>query len=103
VKPDTSSSQDTVTGSIKPSETTAAGSVKPQAAGNQMPKIPGVRIASLDTKPLPAPDKKRWTPAVGYNPVATVAKPSARKLRKAKRPYRRRGNFGLVIGVSPRW
>lgn len=111
-------SRDTVTGSIKPQtnddlKRQTTGNLKPQATVTQLPKIPGVRFASLGSQALPAPETERWTPVVGYNPVVTPTKqaapPVVRKPRKVRayRPYRipyyARPNFGFAIGVPLRW
>jgi hypothetical protein len=87
---------------------TATGSIKPQASAQRLPKIPGVHFASLDTQALPAPETERWTPAIGYNPV--VAPPKQAQPATVKRPrkaragrYYRRPNFGVVIGLGPRF
>lgn len=119
LKPASSQTPD-VTGAIGPRAATGpqAGAglrPDPRAAGEQLPKVPGIRVASLAPQAVPVqtPDATRWSPAVGYAPIAKSGKPvmadrqvgpqRARKYRTVRRPYRRHTNFRVVIGVGPRW
>jgi hypothetical protein len=128
LKPRTSSSRNTdLTGSIGPA---AKPGIDPKpkpgfgpqtearTAGDQLPKVPGIRVASLPAHAVVtrAPDTTRWSPAVLYYPAVTPPKhmstdrrmfpPTARRMRavRAGRPYRvRRTHFSVMIGVGPRW
>ena len=128
LKPKTSSSRNTdVTGSIGPEGKPSIGpkprpglnpQIEPRAAADQLPKVPGIRVASLPAHAVVtrAPDTTRWSPAVFYYPAVTPPKqmsanremfpPTARRMRVVRggRPYRvRRSHFSVVIGVGPRW
>lgn len=83
-------------------------------AREELPRVPGIRVGSAAPRavPLHSPDATRWSPAVGYAPIATsrpmsaerqMMPPRAKKYRVVRRPYRRHPNFRVVIGVGPRW
>jgi hypothetical protein len=103
--------QDTITGSVNPSRDAVTEPIKPQAIRAQAAKIPGVRLAALGPQALPLTPRKRWTPAVGYDPVLAPARqaapPTVRRPRRA-RAYRRpyyyaRPSFSFGIGIPLRW